>query len=330
MTELISFPLCKEALGEYENSQELTDSCRRLGCHGIEAIWGGEEDLEELSPLPGDMVMGYHITFYPDWLDFWQGNERALLHKFGSKEAYRSFYGGVDRESLIEKYRADIQRAVALQAKYVVFHVSNVSISEGYTYQWAYSDRAVLDGAIELINLLFEGKDYPFALLVENQWWPGFTFTKPCETAYLLAGIRYPDKGIMLDIGHLMNTNTDLETETEAIAYIHEILDRHGSLNRYIRGVHLHQSLSGSYVKANTGQHPPHVATDYVTRFNESYRHILKIDHHHPWTDSTIAHIIDRIKPEFLTHELSCKNRSERENAVALQRKTLMKGGIAD
>lgn len=325
MIETISFPVYNESMAEYGGPEDLQNACRALGCGGIEALWGGDTAMDA---LPGNYAPGYHLTFYPDWVDFWRGDEVALLRKFGSRTAYESFYGGPGREALVAQYRADLARAARLGVRYVVFHVSDVSIEEGYTYRWEHSDKEVLDASIELVNLLFDGADYPFALLVENQWWPGFTFTDPAKTNYLLDGIHHFDKGILLDTGHLMNANPALLTEADGIAYIHKMLDEHGDLVRHIRGMHLHQSLSGPYVKANTGRLPGSMGEDYVARFGESYGHILKIDQHRPWTDPAIAGIIKRIAPEFLTHELSCKNRAEREQTVAAQRETLKRGGL--
>ncbi len=327
MIETVSFPVYDESMAEYGGPEELQGACRALGCSGIEALWGGDAAMDA---LPDGFAPGYHLTFYPDWVDFWRGDETALLRKFGSRAAWEAFYGGPGREALAEQYRADLRRAARLGAKYVVFHVSDVSVEEGYTYRWEHSDREVLDAALELINLLFDETDYPFALLVENQWWPGFTFTDGAKTAYLLDGIHHANKGILLDTGHLMNTNPDLLTEADGIAYIHRMLDAHGGLARLVRGMHLHHSLSGPYVKAHTGRLPERMAGDYVARFGESYGHILQIDQHRPWTDPAIAGVIRRIGPEFLTHELSCKTRAQREQVVAAQRETLRKGGLYD
>ena len=102
-----------------------------------------------------------------------------------------------------------------------------------------------------------DGETGTFEFLMENQWWPGFTMTDPDQTAYLLDAVRYPRKGIMLDTGHLLNTNPDLHSEGEGVAYIHSILDAHGDLCRYIRGFHFNLSLSGDYVHAHTGMLPP-------------------------------------------------------------------------
>ena len=97
-------------------------------------------------------------------------------------------------ETLLSLYRADLQRAAALDAAYVVFHVTDVSIEENYTYRWLHTNEEIIDAAAELINLLLGDADWPFAFLVENQWWPGFTLTEPENTARLLEGIRYPHR----------------------------------------------------------------------------------------------------------------------------------------
>lgn len=323
MLESISFPVNAQSMAEYEDAGELLRACRALGCDGVEAIWGGDAVIDA---LPAAVVTGYHLLFYADWLDFWRGDEQALLRKFGSWEAVVAFYGGEDRRALLAQYRADLDRAKRLGARYVVLHVSDVSIEEGYTYRWLHTDRDVLDAAIELANLLFSGERYSFALLLENQWWPGFTFTSPQQTAYLLDGICYPNKGILLDTGHLMNTNPSLRTQRDGLAYLQQKLDEHGDLKRYIRGVHLHQSCSGAYVRAHTGYLPKSLQGEYMDRFREGYKHILQIDCHQPWTQPEIASLVARISPEFLTHELACANRAERERAVAVQKETLWKG----
>lgn len=319
MKELFSFPICAQSLSEYASPEELQASCSRLGCSGVEAVWGGGEAVGQ---LPEGLVCGYHLLFYADWLDFWRGDRQALSRKFGSRAAWAAFYGGEDRGCLLEQYRRDLQRAARLGASYVVFHVSDVSIEEGYTYRWLHSDDEVIDGALELINTLTAGQDWPFAILVENQWWPGFTFTDPQKTARLLEGIRAPNKGLLLDTGHLMNANLCLESQQEGAAFLHRMLDLHGKLSGAIRAVHLHQSLSGSYVRAHTGALPP-LPAEYLERFAAAYSHILQIDRHQPWTVPEIRDVIERISPEFLTHELSAAGRRQREEAILRQRTAL-------
>ena len=167
---------------------------------------------------------------------------------------------------------------------------------------------------------------WPFDFLVENQWWPGFTFTEPELTRRLLDGIRAERKGIMLDIGHLMNYDTSLRTLEEGADYVHRMLDRHGGLCRYIRGIHLHCSLSGEYVRAHTGFLPPRLPLDYLKRYGFGYRHILRIDTHQPWTSPAIREVVERIGPDYLVHELSAPDRGAREEAIHIQNRALGRG----
>ena len=320
----LSFPLEKETLAAYESWEDLQRSLTELGCAGLEGIWAGEPLPQD---LPADLITGYHLTFYPDWLDFCREDHNALRRKFGTLEAAYQFYGGSGPETLLALYRADLQRARSLGAEYVVFHVSDVSIEGTYTYRWLHTDEEVIDASVEISNRLLEGVAPNFDFLVENQWWPGFTFTEPEKTARLLEGISYARKGILLDTGHLMNTCPQLQTQMEGVRYLHQMLDRHGGLAAYIRGVHLHQSLSGAYVRAHVGQVPACQAADYVTRFSRNYRHILNIDQHRPWTEPEIGSLLERIAPAYVTHELAAGTRQQREQAVRTQKETLEKRG---
>ena len=316
MKTTFNFPLYGGSLNEYGSMEEVTASCRELGCDGIEPIWSAEYK-DELPPP--ESVVGYHLGFWADWVDFWKNDEKALIRKFGSVDAYKSLYEVETREGFIRRYEEDMDRAEQLGAEYVVFHVSDVSNEEVFTYSWEHSDEEVIDCACELINLLLEKRKRPYYILVENQWWPGFTFTRPEMTKRLLDGIECERKGIMLDTGHLLNTNTALKTESEAVEYIHRMLDAHGELADSIIGMHLHQSLSGRYVRENTGRLPEKWPEDQLERFAATYSHVLRIDRHLPWTVPEIGGVIERIKPKYVTHELSHGSRAELEAAVRLQ-----------
>lgn len=320
MYKTISIPLCHAALADYRDWDDLQNELFRLRCDGVEAIWAGEPFPHG---VPAGLVVGYHLTFYPDWLDFYREDGARLTEKFGSLDAAARFYGGLGREVLLEHYRADLRRAESLGARYVVFHVSDVSVEEGYTYRWLHKNREVIDASADIINQLLDGRDWPFEFLLENQWWPGFTFTDPDDTARLLDAVHFAKKGIMLDVGHLMNTRTSLATQAQGAAYVHAMLDRHGDLARAVRGVHLHRSLSGAYVNAHTGKLPPDLPRDYLRRFGENYAHILQIDRHEPWDAPCIASVIERIAPRYLTHELSASGRGRRAELVARQNKAL-------
>ena len=302
MKQSLNFPLSGYCLKEYGGWEALERRVKPLGLDGLEVI-ADPDDLADDIPL--SLVTGYHMTFYPDWVDFWRQDEKALLEKFRSWEEVEKVYRGRKPEDLMAQFREDLALARRLKAPYLVFHVSDVSLEEGYTYRWLHTDREVLDASIDFINELLKGAEPGFEFLVENQWWPGFTFTEPEKTEYLLSRIDYPRVGIMLDTGHLMNTNWRIGSQKQGIAYILEMIEKHGALAKRIRGLHFHQSLSGAYCRKNVGPLPPDFPQEYFAAFAESYGHIQRIDRHRPWTEPGCAAVIDRAQPEYLTHELS-------------------------
>ena len=176
MYRLINAVSENSILSQYENSAALEEYYRSCGCDGLEVIRCGEDDRKIVTP---DMVVGCHLVFYSDWVDFWLGREDRLKYKFGSDDVIRQMYMCDNRDDFIAQFKADMDYAQRMGAKYAVFHVSDVSIDEGYTYTWEHTDKEVIDASIEMLNICTDGADYSFELLLENLWWKGFSFTDP-------------------------------------------------------------------------------------------------------------------------------------------------------
>ena len=323
MIQSTNFPLSTYSLQPYGGWEAVGKTVKELGLDGLELI-ADPDNLADDIPL--SLVAGYHMTFYVDWLDFWRQDEAALIRKFGSWETVSEVYRGTKPEDLMRHFREDLALAIQLKAPYTVFHVSDVSLEEGYTYRWLHSDQEVLDGAIEFINLLLDGVEPTFDFLVENQWWPGFTFTDPEKTEYLLSHINYPRVGIMLDTGHLMNTNWKIKNQWEGIKYILEMIEKHGEISKSIYGLHFHQSLSGAYCRKTIGSLPEDYPLNYNDEFSRNYAHILQIDRHRPWTEEECVMILDRVQPKYLTHEISGSVQHGRITAIRNQMRVIRRG----
>ena len=119
-----------------------------------------------------------------------------------------------------------------------------------------------------------------------------------------------------------MCANPLIKDSGEGISFIHEMLDLHGNLCNYIEGIHLHQSISGAYVRKNTGQLPK-LPSNYWERFNMAYPHVLKIDTHQPWEDAEIQSVITRINPTYLVHEIAAQNVDEKIEKTKIQMDTM-------
>lgn len=291
------------------------------GLDGIETIWDHLPYTEEMPP--NDLVVGYHLLFWSNWVDFWKGDREALAAEFGELDWEAEYYHGSTREDLVRQYRVDLQRAIDLEAEYAVFHVSEVSLEECFTYDFKYSDEEVIDASIEVINQILSDTQFKGAFLVENQWWPGLTFTRPDMTRRLLDGIEYENKGIMLDVGHLMSTNTALRTQRQAADYVRQMYAEHGDLGQYVRGLHLHKSLSGEYVEGEGYRIPDDLTGGYWEKYTRCYRHVLNIDRHEPWDDPVVGPLVRDLAPEWVNHELSAWPRESHFAAVRTQRDAL-------
>jgi len=289
------------------------------GFDGVE-LMQFEDDIRNI--IPKERVIGLHMGYFPYWLDFWKNDFEAVRREFDSLETAYQIYGGQDKNAILNRYRRDLEYAHYWGTEYVVFHVSDATIEESFKLKYRHTDEEVIDSTIELLNELFAEEDGSIALLVENLWQPGLTFTRPEMTRRLMDGISYPNKGIMLDTGHLLHTNLCLRTQEEGLEYIHTLLDAHGDLCRYIRGVHLNQSLTGEYCQ-QTMQNLPDLSGSYSDRYSKMFWHAFAVDKHLPFTCKGIDRLTERVAPEYLTFEFISSDSIQHREYLNAQRKAL-------
>ena len=304
----------------YRDAEDVRAFCRMHCLDGLELMPVGGSF--ELSCIPESLVVGIHLPFYTNWYDFWVGDEAALMDEYQSMEVVRSVYGGDQPSALLDALRKHLDFAQKLRAKYVVFHVSNVTLPECMSYRFKHTDAEICRAAAEFINRLLDGRNDSFVFLVENLWWPGLTMTRPEVTRELMESIHTPRKGIMLDTGHMMHTNHSLRTQNEALEYIHRQLDAHGSMCDWIRGIHLHQSLSGSYVREAVKRDVQWKDTYWERRW-QSTEHVLKIDRHEPFDTPNVRALIERIAPAYLTHEFITNDRGQHDAYLQTQNRAV-------
>ena len=278
----------------FGSAEELQQFYTEHGCTGLEVMPLGYStkdapdvylSAEECPLIRPEMVTGVHCCCSGDWI-------------------------ASDRQKLIEGYRRDLDYATRMGAEYVVFHVVQVDDEEGITYKLKHTDREVIEEAADFINELLDGQKYDFWFLMENLWWPGLTFLHPEDTQILLDRVHYEKKGFMLDTGHFLHTNLDLETQEEGVTYIQKMLDAHRNMISYIKGIHLQQSLTGDYVKKWL-QSAHELSKDPMERFCKVYEHIFQIDQHEPFTAEGVENLVRRIDPLYVTYEYITRSREE-------------------
>lgn len=275
--------------------------------------------------VPREIIVGIHLIFFPYWYDFYTGDMAACVRNLGSSEVVRALYGGDTPDALIEAYRRDIEKARAEGAEYVVFHVSDCADEELFTLKYRHTSQEIVEASIDLLNRLFPEPDGDLILLLENLWHPGLTLTEPEVTRRLLSGVHYRNKGILLDTGHLMHTDLSLRTQEEALKYLYRRVEEQGEeVRKAIRGIHLHQSLTGAYMAA-VAAHPPILFIDPIKRMEQVYTHAFACDQHRPFTCPGVREFIRWIDPEYLTLEFISSSRMEQETMLKEQLASLEK-----
>lgn len=318
MFKLFNLTTCDYDMARFEGADDLRAFTRELGMDGLEVLPVGENSL---GAIPPELTVGVHLSYFNSWLDAYLGDDEAVRREYGSTAEAARQLGG-EPAGLSARLRAQLDWCERIGAKYVVYHVSNVTLEETATYRFEHTDAQVVQAALEVMNGALSGRRYGFWFLIENLWWPGFTFTRPDVTRQLLDGIDHPRKGIMLDTGHLMHTRLDIDTPQQGIAHINACLDAHGGLCRYIKGVHLHSGASGQYVRQLL-RDPPRPEGDHFTRLCALYEHILRIDPHQPLTCPGARELIERISPEFLTYEFITCDRAQHAEFIRAQNRAL-------
>lgn len=267
-------------------------------------------------------IKGYHLRFFPTWLDLYFYSKEELLLRLGEEKNIRSLCGGITKDEMLEYYKKELERAKELEVEYVVLHACNIDIFEGMTYNFRFSDMEILEKVVEFVNEIFDNEKYNFTLLLENLWWPGLKLTSYLEADYLLKNIKYKNTGFMLDTGHMLNTNLELKNSDEGVDYILENLENLKEYKNYIYGVHLNLSLSGEYVKRSIELNKER-RLNLKEVLNEIYFHVEKIDYHFPFDNMRIKEFLKELPLKYLVYEFIARDEISVERAIEKQEKIL-------
>lgn len=261
-------------------------------------------ELQVLGRTPyasGDFspTVGVHLRHWPYWLDFWLEDTEELNQNHTDAASMASYFLGAETpEQWLDVIRDNIKAALAYEPEYLVWHVSHCGLGESYDRAFRYSSEQVIDGTVEVFNLVKDGIPAHVTVLFENLWWSGLTLTDPVLTDRLFRGVRHSNIGLIVDTGHLMNCQQALTSEKEAVHFLRRTLDGMGEYRNAIQGVHLSCSLSGAYQKA--------CATRRPTVFNmpDIFKHITQIDQHKAFREAPLQALLSDLSPQYLVHEL--------------------------
>lgn len=287
--------MMKELISYYVDKREdWAELIRSLGVDGMESlIYGKEED-----PEGREVTVGCHLKYWPSWVDFYMGNEVWVQKDFPTEESRIRAFGGTTPYEWMESIKGNIRSALSKCPEYLVWHVADCSRQEVFSRDFHHTNLEVLSLTAEIFEEIKPMIPSGVKVLFENLFWPGLTLLEPKEVEDFFQKVGTEKAGIILDTGHLMNTNTHLTEEEDGISYVLDVVRNLGSLRDLIEGMHLSLSLSGAYQQSTWGK-VPDVMDDRAV-----WRHVSQIDQHRPFTSPYVREIIDLARPKVLVHEL--------------------------
>lgn len=312
MKQLFNYCLVPEYEKEIlKSGKTLDEFIEALGLDGIELmVYRNIPYFQSFEKT----AVGVHLNYWSMWMPLYEKNNEVLQKYFKTKDEIRDYYGSTYYEGWLKIIRANIRAALTEKPEYLVWHVADCEFDECYTFNFRHSDSEVLCAAAKTFNKIADEIPADVTVLFENLWWPGLTLLDKNLTGRFLNSLHHKNIGIVLDTGHLMNTNHELKTQEEGVDYICRTVEELGEYAGMIRGVHLNASLSGEYIKTFKHEYP------LEATLADRYKHIIQIDRHQPFTTSAVQKIIDLVKPDYLVHELYYKDFIDFEQKIRLQK----------
>lgn len=323
MKKLFHLSTTPKQLGMFEeNWEEIKEFVSKNDMDGIELGLTIDYDLEK---IPKEIIVGVHLSFYPMWLDFWRSNKKQLAKQFATEEALYAYYKGESPECLVESYRKQYEKAKALGAKYMVFHVSHVLPEDSFTWQFDYTDQEVMEATLELVNAAFPNEEEGPLLLFENLWWPGLNYKDAKLTKWFIEKVQYPNKGYLVDVSHLTLNNSQVGTEEQAYCYIKETIEALGETKKWIKGMHLNKALPKHYMQRNHGYllKKYQETKDSRQKLTILKKHINALDGHIPFDHPVAKQIVDLIDPLYCVYETAPASRYELAYFIKKQNEAL-------
>lgn len=322
---LMDFSVHLSDLNRFENGWEgLEEYVTEKNIDGVELLIAYDSPFEE---IPKGIVKSVHLPFWVSWLDVWRKGEEAAKYYYPnmSPEHLQFCCGGKNSIEMIASQKKLWEYAAHFNPAHAVLHAAHVELEHTFTHDFTYKSTEVLSGFSEMLNRTaheFNDGEPPVTLAIENLWWPGLDFLFPAEADDFASRLDFSNWNMLLDTGHLMNTNIALRDEDEAIDFV---LDRISRLSKDIQAkinsLHLNLSLSGEYQIKQVMSGLPIGWSDlsHAEKYTTARNHVLQIDQHLPFQSGRVKEIIQEVAPENVIHEFITKDIEEYSEKLEIQ-----------
>lgn len=326
---LIDFSVHPSDVNRFSNKWKgLQEYVSEKNIDGVELLIGYDYPSDE---IPKDIVKSIHLPFWVTWLDVWRKGEEAAKYYFPDMPADHLQYccGGNNASEMVATQKKLWEYAALFQPAHAVLHAAHVELEHAFTRDFTYKSTEVLASFAEMLNRTaqeFGNGEPPVTIAIENLWWPGLDFLFPAQADDFASRINFSNWNLILDTGHLMNTNPALRCEDEAVDFI---LDRISRLSKDIqdkmKSLHLNSSLSGEYQIKQVMNGLPSGWTDlnHSDKYSAARNHVLQIDQHLPFQTERVKEIIREVEPEIVVHEFITKRIEEFSKKLDVQLRVL-------
>lgn len=326
---LIDFSVHPSDLNRFSNQWEgLKEYVSEKKIDGVELLIGYDHPSDE---IPRDLVKSIHLPFWITWLEVWRKGEAAAKYYFPNTSADHLQFccGGQNAVEMVATQKQLWEHAALFHPAHAVLHAAHVELEHSFSRDFTYRNTEVLKSFSDLLNRTaqeFTNGEPPVTLAIENLWWPGLDFLFPAETDDFASRLKFTNWNLLLDTGHLMNTNPALRCEDEAIDFV---LDRISRLSKdiqsKIKSLHLNCSLSGAYQvkQVQKGLPDDWDELNFSDRYSKARSHVLQIDQHLPFTTSRVKEIIREVAPKIVVHEFITKSIEEFSEKLEIQMRAL-------
>lgn len=266
-------------------------------------------------------TVSVHLPYCTDWYSVWAG--RDVIPEGTPDDDVRYIFYGRDREEIIDSVRRSIEIAAPLGPEYGVIHAGSANIGELLSPVYTDRDEDVLRAFAEILNQAvsgFKGGEPPFRLELENQWWPGLRMLDGSNYRTLCNELEFENWGLCLDTGHLMVATQEAFEECQSIDLLLGIFDRYpADMIDAVDVMHLHCNTSGGYI-ANYNVPDGFYEWGVNERISEGYGFVCGMDRHLPFSRKEAVRLVERLNPQYVTHEMGAVDPAENHTHYLHQR----------
>lgn len=303
---------------EEEYLPEGTDalsSIVKAGADGIELLTG----YSSVDPSFRNIAKGVHLPYSTDWYSGWTGTADT---EGLTDDEIKFIYYGSNRDEISQNLRSAITHASKIDPAYGVLHAGSVRLDDIFANKRTYSDRDVIDGLADMINAAvseFPNGEPPFTILFENMWWPGVKLLDDGDMKLLEQKLEFTDWGFCLDTGHMMNALGNCRDEDAAEQLLCIFSEYSDEMKSRVKTMHLHFSASADYTRSLVPQDVSSLSVK--EKLSKAYGLVCNIDQHRPFSDSMCIDMVEMLRPDFVTHEISSPSWDYRISDFSKQRK---------